>query len=149
MRKLFHALPVAFLGLAGSFGALTITPTHAAAPTKAARSILHVTQQYKNDSRFAHVTASAKVRFGKQDTYITLETDNLPSPHVLHEMAYVLWVVNGGQKVNVGVLRIHANMAGLTTETMLHKVQDLAVTAEESPTVRSPHGPVVLSGMVG
>lgn len=98
---------------------------------------------------FQHVMAVAGLRYGTDDIFINFHAMDLPSPHVLHQMAYVLWAVNGSNKENVGALHIHNMMSSLKTKTMMHTLQDLMVTAEASPSVSAPHGRVVLSGIVG
>ena len=40
-------------------------------------------------------------------------------------------------------------MGALKATTMMHKVQDIVVTAEKTMTVGKPAGQVVLTGMVG
>jgi len=98
---------------------------------------------------FQCVMASAKLRYTQHDVFITLHAMHLPSPHVLHKMVYVVWVVNGAHKENIGALKVHNMMAALQAQTMMMKFQDLVVTAESFATIAKPAGRVVLSGMGG
>jgi hypothetical protein len=138
VRYLRPALALALLALAAPLSAsAAMHPNHVAL-----HSPLH-------KMGFQHAMASARLRYTKADVFINFTANNLPAPHVLGKMDYVLWVTNGSTKENAGALKLHGMMAGLQTQTMMLKLQDLIVTAENSPTVAQPHGPVVLSGMVG
>jgi hypothetical protein len=141
LRNIRRALALAVLGLALPISAF-------AAPAAATMKV--VLHSPIKEMGFQRVMASATVRQTKADAFVNFTAEHLPSPHVLHAMAYILWATDGGMKEKVGLVKVNkSNMAGLKGEVMMTKVQDLVVTAENSTTVTKPHGKVVLSGMVG
>jgi hypothetical protein len=96
----------------------------------------------------AHAFGTAKITYTAHDADIKLTTDKLPKPSVIHEAAYVLWLVHGKQKANAGALKINGNMAGLHVMTMNTMFTKLVVTAEKMATEKTPMGPQVLVGNV-
>jgi hypothetical protein len=140
VRNIRRALALTVLGFALP---VSVFAAPAGAPS---RVVLHSPIKAMG---FNHAMASATVRYTKADAFINFTAVRLPSPHVLHKMAYILWATDGAMKEKVGLLKVHNMMSTLKGEVMMRKVQDLVVTAEDSPTVTRPNGKVVLSGMVG
>jgi len=122
-----------------------------AAPSTATTKsvVLHVTTQFKARPAFAHAMASATLRYTKGDVFIRLTTDNLPSPRTLGKVVYALFASNGGMTDKVGVLHASGNMAGVSGQVMMTKIQDLYVYAQSAASVKRAAGTQVLSAMVG
>jgi hypothetical protein len=142
VRKFFFALALSAVmmsvGLAGAFAARNHVSVKLRPPVMHSHMMMMVEHAYGN----------AKISYTKRDADINLTADKLPKPGTIHENAYVLWLVNGSSKVNVGSLSVHGNMAGLHKTTMNVKFNKLVVTAEKSLTVSHPMGPKVLAGDV-
>ena len=144
MKTISRAFALAVLSLLGATAALAASP-----PRVMQHAILRVAAPYKHNMRFAHVMASATLRHAKMDIYINVTTDNLPAPMLLHKRYYVVWAANGAKREALGTLKIHGNMAGLKSRTMMRVVQDIVISAENSSAPSKSTGPIVLSGMVG
>ena len=142
MRHIGRLACLALLAAAVPTGAL-------AAPSGKTMSVaLHVTAQFKSRPAFAHAMASARLRYTKSDVYITLTADNLPSPTTLGKRVYALYASDGAMTEKVGVLHTSGNMAGVSGELMMTRVQDLYVYAQGSPNLKRAGGVEVLTARV-
>lgn len=143
MRGTGRIIAIALLGVLAPSGIASAAP----AP-KSMSVTLHAAGKVKGRMAFAHVMASARLRYTKHDVFITLTTDNLPKPSTLGERAYVLFASNGGMTERVGALRANGAMSGVSGQVMMTRVQDLYVYAVGSPTAMHPMGVEVLAAMV-
>lgn len=132
-------------------GLLALLPANAlaASPPKMQHAMLKVPAALHKNMHFAHVTGTATLTAKGMDWTVSVTADNLPMPSILKAKAYVVWTTNGKSRASIGTLKVHGAMAALKATSMMHKVQDIVVTAERSGTVSHPMGTVVLSGMVG
>ena len=91
---------------------------------------------------------TAKVTYTKGDVTVHVTTDNLPKPSTIHgSKHYAVWLKSGSKTWFVGDLKISGAMGAVSKMLMLHKFQDIDVTAEKSMHPMHGMGTVVLSGM--
>jgi hypothetical protein len=110
---------------------------------------LRVPAALMHNMHYAHAMGSAALTPKGMDWSVSVTTENLPAASMLKARYYDVWVTNGKARAELGTLKIHGTMGALKATTMMHKVQDVVVTAEKAMTVGKPAGRVVLSGMVG
>jgi hypothetical protein len=95
-----------------------------------------------------HAMGSASITYTAHDATIKVTTDGLPAPSMLHESAYVLWLVTKGKGVYGGTLKVTGNMAGVHAMVMDTTFTKLVISAEKSMHPMHRMGPKVLVGTV-
>ncbi|GAC1322608.1 MAG: hypothetical protein NVS2B16_13170 [Chloroflexota bacterium] len=143
-----HPRKLIAIALLGALAPITAASAHASSTGKARSVTLHTVSKFKGKPAFAHIMASATLRYTKNDVFIKLTTDNLPNPKTLGQRVYMLFASNGTMVERVGALKTSGNMAGVSGQVMMTRVQDLYVYAVSSTGTRHPMGVEVLSAMV-
>ena len=123
----------------------------AAHPASKTSAVFHVSSKFMHKASWMHVMGSAKLRYTKADTFVTITADNLPKASTLGKRVYVVFASDGAMTDKAGVLKATGNMATLKNAMlMMTKVADLYIYAEGSSSVKQPgKGIQVLSAMVG
>lgn len=95
----------------------------------------------------ANGTVKVQTHNQNHNTKLDVKVHNLARPSNLKSAAnvYVLWIrPNGGEAVNEGALRVNKNLDGELHAVTTAKNFSVFITAEQGPTVSSPHGKDVL-----
>jgi hypothetical protein len=143
MRRTANAMILGCLTLALPGGVL------AASPAMGTHATLNVVKPFKTDMAFKHAMAGATLHYTKGDVTIKVTADNLPKPSTLRKAAYVVFATDGSMSARVGTLKLSGNMAAVTGQVMMTKVQDIYIYAETTPNAKHPNGLRVMAGMVG
>jgi hypothetical protein len=144
VTRLRIAVALPFIGLL-----LPASVLAAPAPAKMQHAALRVPAALMHNMHYAHAMGSAALTPMGMDWSVKVTTENLPAASTLKARYYDVWVMNGTKRAELGTLKIHGTMGALKATTMMHRVQDVVVTAEKTLTVGKPAGQVVLTGMVG